>query len=154
MRNRRGSEKECSQNFWGEENPRKSLQFLGPSEPFPPPARGVLCSFTPVSLLPAAPHPPAAGQGSGLQLLGQRGTGCERCSAALTAKNPPRASPPEGSGNTALLYLQKWGLLPGETAFFGFLLYLHIRKFSHFTEKWCRHLRRLFLQETEPTIFL
>lgn len=67
MRNRRGSEKECSQNFWGEENPRKSLQFLGPSEPFPPPARGVLCSFTPVSLLPAAPHPPAAGQGSGQQ---------------------------------------------------------------------------------------
>lgn len=63
MKNRRGSEKEGFQNFWGEENPRKSLKFLGPNKQGPPPSPRSFMLIYPS--FPAACSSPAPGQALG-----------------------------------------------------------------------------------------
>lgn len=121
MRNRRGPEKErffkifegkkIQENHWNSQVLKSNFHhtLLAP--------RGLSCSFNQVSLLPAAPPPPAAGAGTGLQCWGETATGPWGVKDALQPWRPKTSLsiPRKGSGNIALLYVQKWGLLPGET---------------------------------------
>lgn len=143
MRNRRGPEKESffkifegkkiQENYWNYCVLTSNFHLTLPAP------RGVSCWFNQVSLLPAAAHPPAPRARHWAAVLGwnsHRATGCERCSAALKAKNPPWASPERALAILLYCTCRNAWRNPGDL---GFLIYLHIPKFSHFAEKWCRH---------------
>lgn len=135
MRNRRGPEKESFiKVFEGkkiQEHHWNSWVLTSNFHHTLPASQGISCSFNHVSLLPAAPHPPAAGAGTGLQCWGETATGPRGVKDALQPWRPKNLPehPQKGLWQYCSAVQAEMGALacrnPGGL---GFLLYLHIPK--------------------------